>query len=454
MLQAVQRVLRLLLPMLLGCMTVSGCRRDDPGGRPLAIVVSGDTAGWIVPCGCASNQSGGLPRRASYLREVRRQAEVIVADAGGAPAGTSLYDRTKFAFVLRGEADLGVAAHNVGGPEAALGVRALREIADQSGVRLISANACDPGGRPLFPTMHLAEAGGRRVALVGVLGEDYATDEIRVAPPRQAALDALRSAAGSYDLCVVLAYLPEDQLRLFAEALPEADLVVGGPTGQPVAPKRLGPTLLASATNKGKFLVRFDAPAASGGPWSGVTVELDDRFADDAQQVANVEAFRRALGEMDPGPEDTSFAAPLVGQPDDYRLGGTASCKECHADEADTWAKARHSHAWESLEAKGAEVDPDCQRCHATGYGLPGGFAGLRRTPERAGVGCECCHGPSQAHVAESDRPTAYFGQAAGQCTGCHDRENSPEFEFEAYWAKIRHGPTEPAEAAAEGGTP
>ncbi|HEV3022087.1 MAG TPA: hypothetical protein VGX76_06455, partial [Pirellulales bacterium] len=24
--------------------------------RPLAVIVSGDTAGWIVPCGCTSNQ--------------------------------------------------------------------------------------------------------------------------------------------------------------------------------------------------------------------------------------------------------------------------------------------------------------------------------------------------------------------------------------------------------------
>ena len=35
--------------------------------RPLAIVVSADTAGWIIPCGCTTNQSGGLARRATYL---------------------------------------------------------------------------------------------------------------------------------------------------------------------------------------------------------------------------------------------------------------------------------------------------------------------------------------------------------------------------------------------------
>src|SRR5258708_2775423 len=56
-------------------------------GRPVVLVVSGDTAGWIVPCGCTANQSGGLLRRGTYVHQLRQQAEVILADAGGAPGG-------------------------------------------------------------------------------------------------------------------------------------------------------------------------------------------------------------------------------------------------------------------------------------------------------------------------------------------------------------------------------
>src|SRR5438046_1267625 len=70
--------------------------------RALALVVAGDTGGWIVPCGCTSNQSGGLPRRGTYLRELGEQADIILADAGGAPGGTSPYHRAKFEAILRG----------------------------------------------------------------------------------------------------------------------------------------------------------------------------------------------------------------------------------------------------------------------------------------------------------------------------------------------------------------
>ena len=84
----------------------SGRVQDPPSetdSQPLYVVVSGDTAGWIVPCGCTSNQSGGLLRRGTYLQQLRSAGEVLYVDAGGAAAGTSAYDRAKFEAILQGE---------------------------------------------------------------------------------------------------------------------------------------------------------------------------------------------------------------------------------------------------------------------------------------------------------------------------------------------------------------
>src|SRR5256886_9812730 len=94
--------------------------------RQVVVVVSGDTAGWIVPCGCTSNQSGGLLRRATYVATERGRSDVVLVDAGGAPGGTSAYHRLKFEAVLRGERAMGLDAHNVGGPDAALRADYLR----------------------------------------------------------------------------------------------------------------------------------------------------------------------------------------------------------------------------------------------------------------------------------------------------------------------------------------
>jgi hypothetical protein len=419
----------------------------EPG--PLAVVASGDTAGWIVPCGCTSNQSGGLPRRATYLARLSEDREVVVVDVGGAAGGTSPYDRAKFEAILRGEAAMGIAAHNVGAAEAALGADALEQAAQRAGVPLLSANTRRADGRRLAEPLRIVPRAGRRLALVGVLSPRYAAAEVRVDPPREAALDAIRATAGQCDAVIVLAYLPEDELGQLAEALPEADVVVGGPTGQTIAPRLVGPTLLASATRQGKFLVRLDPPPVrGGGRWTGAIVELDGRIPDDAGQLANLARFRAELRRRDFSPTQTSFVPAWSGrEPGDSAVAGTTSCRPCHEPDYAAWAKSRHAAAWRSLQEKGAEVDPDCQRCHTTGYGLPGGFNSLGST--RIEVGCESCHGPSAAHARDPHARTSCFAEAGHRCAECHDAENSPRFGYEEYWARIRHGQTRPSPPAA-----
>ncbi len=410
--------------------------------RPLVVVVSGDTAGWIVPCGCASNQSGGLPRRGTFVRQLRKQAHVILVDAGGAPGGAAAYDRVKFEAILRGEKAMDVAAHNIGAAEAALGPDYLRDVARRLEVPLVSANLRDADGKPVAKPLRIVEAAGQRVALIGVLGEQYATEQTTVLPPQQAILDVLESAAGKYDTVIVLAYLEEEALWQLAEALPEADVVAGGPTGQPIKPTPVGPVLLASATHQGKFLARFDAPTADDSrQWTGSIIELDKRYADDADQTANLKQFYATLAARDFTPEQTSQFEPLPSDlPAGYSIAGNELCRECHEEECLAWDGSSHAGAWAALRRKGAHVDPDCQRCHTTGYGLPGGFVSVKRSGGMVQVGCENCHGPSAAHAEDDKIHTAYYARAADQCMGCHDRENSPEFQFDPYWAKIRHG--------------
>jgi nucleotide-binding universal stress UspA family protein len=439
----------LLLTFLAGV----GCRPKLGGdGRPLAVVVSGDTAGWIVPCGCATNQSGGLPRRGAYIERLRREASVVVFDAGGAPAGNSPYDRTKFEAILVGEMLMDIAAHNVGAAEAQLGADELRRLAAIKNAPLISANVLDAADRPVAEQLRIVEAAGRRLAVVGVLSRRYATGQIHVKPPRQAILETLRQAAGRYDWLIVLAYLPEEELRELAESLPEADAIVGGPTGQPVPPRRIGPVFLTSAANKGKFLARLDVPHSdSSGGWTGSIVELDEGYADDPHQTANIEEFRRELARRDFTPEQTSLADPLPANlPKNFAVAGTDACQKCHEDDCSLWRKSKHTLAWNSLKAKDARFDPDCQRCHTTGYGLPGGFASVGSGGRLTDVGCENCHGPSQAHVKDPTVLTAYYAQAKDRCVSCHDRENSPKFNYSKYWAQISHGKAaEPQDAGA-----
>jgi hypothetical protein len=53
-------------------------------------------------------------------------------------------------------------------------------------------------------------------------------------------------------------------------------------------------------------------------------------------------------------------------------------------------------------------------------------------------VGCESCHGPARSHVLQPNVKTIY--NARDRCVACHDHENSPQFNYEKYWAEIAHG--------------
>ena len=375
------------------------------------------------------------------MAKLREHRNDILADVGGAPSGTSEYDRLKFEAIVRGEIAMGIVAHNLGAAEIAFGVDELRRLEEETDVPWISANVRDSEGEFVGAPSVIVSISGRRVAMVGVLSPSFGTDSVQVVEPQRAVLEAVERLADQYDTLVVLAYLPEEELRQFVQTLPEADLIVGGPTGQPVQPTRVGPALLASATNQGKFLASFDLSSGGSSQWIGKIEELDGRHADDAEQVANLHRFYDRLEQKDISANQTSFA-PVVPKnvPADFAVAGTESCRECHEEECRVWDESGHAHAWKSLRDKGAHVDPACQRCHTTGYGQPAGFTSAGRSADRVAVGCESCHGPSQGHVDDSEIQTAFFSQAKHRCVGCHDRENSPEFDFDEYWEEIRHG--------------
>jgi hypothetical protein len=168
---------------------------------------------------------------------------------------------------------------------------------------------------------------------------------------------------------------------------------------------------------------------------------MTERFENDPRQQANLDEFYQTLAERDLTPSQTSFALNLPLEiPDNFRIAGTASCRDCHLADCETWDRSGHARAWESLKQTGAQVDAYCQQCHTTGFGLPGGFESARSTTLHVGVGCESCHGPSHGHVQDARTRTTYSGHARHQCTSCHDRENSPQFEFAGYWEEVRHG--------------
>ncbi|HEY8668255.1 MAG TPA: multiheme c-type cytochrome, partial [Tepidisphaeraceae bacterium] len=374
----------------------------------------------------------------TYLSQLATNSNVLYADAGGAPAGTSPYDLTKADAIFRGEVLMHIAAHNIGAAEAALGANYLRDAQTRLKIPFLSANVRDGTGQLIAPASRLISIGQTRIALIGVLSPTLAPKGITISDPRAAIVATAATLKAKSDLIVVLGYLPDQELEQLASSLPESDAVIGGPTGQAIKPRRVGPALLAAATNKGKFLVELTHAPADKGFSTGKVTELGLSFADDPTQLANLKTYLAQLAEKDFPADQTGLVSALPpGVPKEYRIAGSASCKECHPSAHNTWTETAHARAFATLQTKGFAADPACLQCHTTGYGLPGGFRSPKRTPLQASVGCENCHGPSQAHVSNPKTRTPF--QAPDQCLRCHDHENSPKFVYSDYWPKIAH---------------
>ena len=93
---------------------------------------------------------------------------------------------------------------------------------------------------------------------------------------------------------------------------------------------------------------------------------------------------------------------------------GANECRICHMPHYESWSETRMSKAFDLLKPgarteakKKVGLDPDedytknpgCLICHTTGFGRPGGFISMEKTPDMANVQCEMCHGPGSIYA-------------------------------------------------------
>ena len=431
------------LACLIACSLVVclvGCGNGDHGPdeaivkSAFAIFATCDTQGWIEPCGCASGQSGGLSRRASLIEQLAGQDDRLLVSVGGAAMGNQPYDVAKFNAIVAGEEQMGYQVHNIGVSEIGL------PLPETDKLTFISTNLSQRDAR-VRPSV-LITMGGWRILVLGVVSPSLVLKETEVETPDRAILNAIDEQKEPHDCVVVLAYMNQNELRELAASVPEVDVIIGGKTGQSIAPTQSGRTLLTAVSNKGKFVARVHS-GQTGLNWKADLHEVTSEYEEDAVQQANLKAFRQRLADFDFSASQTSFvSAPSR---DDNQFVGSDACQSCHEEDTEIWKGTTHAHAWKTLEDVGAHVDSSCQRCHTVGFGGAGGFVNRQSSMNRIDVGCESCHGPSSKHVADENVKTPWL--AADSCLACHDHENSPHFEYDSYWQQVEHGNTESNDA-------
>ncbi|RKU33248.1 hypothetical protein C6499_01845 [Candidatus Poribacteria bacterium] len=411
------------------------------------LVVSGQELGYLEPCGCAEGQIGGFPRRDSMLLQLTSGGKNLLRVANGnliSDARRQSELKAEIGFTALKEMEY--AAFNVGPRDLLLGIEQLKYFSNTSGIPFLSANLFQ-GEEGVFQPfvlhrVHLEDL-QEQVAIVGVISQQFeiyaenASADLMLKAPEDVLRELIPQLSSECEFIVLLAHAAIDEAKALAKAFPQIDIIIVGDEQSEALrePISVGDTVLLNPGIKGKALGMLDIRSDKGKKNADSHFQLltlSERIPDSPRMMDLLLMYQQMLAAE-------NLTADIQQEPlsTGGMYAGNASCKTCHPSEYASWKKTKHSHAYHTLVEKGHENDPDCLTCHTVGFGFQTGFISEPQTPTLADVGCENCHGVGGNHVKN---PKPGYGKVTkANCLTCHTSENSPNFDYDAYFPKILH---------------
>jgi len=351
---------------------------------------------------------------------------------------------------MGGMVRMGYDAATIGEYDLRSGAAYLLARAAETGLPLVSANVRDAAtGSLLAAPFVVVERGGVRFAITGVLAEDVEIRLTRGVETSGATVDGATQALAALvpemrkkaDFVVVLAHLGLDRSKELVQAVPGIDyLIVGNQSNFAASMFDVGTTAFLQPGYKGQYAsvarLSFGADGAFQGA-EGQTVPMDDKTPADASMALLVKEHKAAVERLgrEKAAEQVQAEAKRRIEQGEACIGVQGSCRRCHQTQYDQWATTAHARAYETLETANQSTNPACLKCHTTCM-LSLKQDGSEPVPEvLRGVQCEACHGNGTKHA----RDGSYGQVAVATCLSCHDKANSPDFDYAAYLAKVTH---------------
>jgi len=390
-------------------------------------------------------------------REREMRTPLLLLDTGGSflkkpedATNAPLVELTSGAMV-EGLGTIGYDALNLGPTDLRLPPDLLRKLAARAAFPLLSANIVDATGKAPFRGWIVKEMGLLRVGIFGLSGNlspglpNLPGRNLTVQDPVVAARTAVAELRQSSDLVIALSQLGlEGDVRL-AREVPGIDIVLGGFTRLITREPRIeGRTLILHSGAKGMQLGRLGLQIrprregawtaraeARGGEtrvYDWTVVPLNTALPDHPVLAALLEQHREELHSRNLAELKVAPAPPPPARP---AYVGAAACGVCHPAQLRQWAASKHARALAALERRRQELNPECIRCHVTGYGDSNGYRlGTEKGAVMGNVQCEACHGFGREHRGKGK---IRGGVPETICRRCHSTENSPTFRYEPY---------------------
>lgn len=390
------------------------------------LVIGGQLDGMLAPCGCVKPMSGGIVRRAAATRKLGGKNSLVL-ELGPLTAGQSRQNEIKAETAAQALKELNVDAVSLSAKDAALGLGMNASINRLSGGKLISGSLATGENSGILARKSkgpflVGSWDPNAARLAASLGER--------ANSEQSALNDLVSEAKLAELQpILMLQAGRESAQRIAQAYPDLALVVYETAGNPRREiEYVGKTALVSPGEKGKHVLSLKWN--SGGLSSFSVIDLGPEVHDDPKAK---ELYKQYLGRV-----NEEKLIDKVVRKDTAAFSGSKLCMTCHGKAGEVWKKSLHSKALKTLEVEGHDRDPECVPCHVVGLDSTKGFVSRAKTPLLADVGCESCHGTGAAH-AKAPKKVKLKKVEKSACLTCHTPENSPTFNFESYWKRIKH---------------
>ena len=370
-------------------------------GAPPSVVIlyTGGTRSHLEPCGCYQEQSGGLPRRAYIVDEIRKRGfSTLLVDAGNIFDGDAEIDARRCETNIKALAAIGYSAVGLSESDLAYDEAYLSR---QRAVATFPFLAPDAGRADRTQPFVVEQAGEHTIAFI-------AGEACEQAVPQADIVVALGDSEATEHIDVVIC---PDEIE--AKASEDGPLYVGCA----YEGKTLGVLALWMDT-RGKLARHYTAELALTG---------DVGESEPVRQLLT--DFYRDVAAESPSQDARLFAEQLLEQQQKNGYASATACQRCHEQEYLQWSATRHAFAYETLLKKERYFDAGCVSCHTTGFGYPTGFQIGDSDSTLKGVQCETCHGPGKQHIGNPKKSNIRSGADTALCLACHDTKHSPGFE-------------------------
>lgn len=352
---------------------------------------------------------------------------------------TEVVPQSGVRFVVPGEGEL------------ATGVAFIREIlTSREGLTFLCGNAVDADGNRLMHGTSLLKVGERGVLLVGVaadsLQEELAAhgSDVRLDPAAETAARACaegladaRAKGIGVDVVALFVHGTVDEAAAVLEKVPGVTFAAAahGPDMPDTEPRRVGDVPIYYGGRGLRFAWRVVATGHAKAPASFLS-----RNGARAGEKPSPHAGGLALCRDTLKAKFFEGAATTPGdRPRDPRgdyVGGER-CSDCHAEIGAQHAASPHGVPSKALLDSAFGASTSCVGCHTTAPYWDGGWRGPKDRSSMAGVSCEACHGPGQAHAASQSR--GYGKVEFSLCLECHVPDRSPGFDPAEAWKRAGH---------------